>query len=103
MCIKPRPGAEAVEQADDVQSMQHSQQLVYQILDRLEAATESVARQKRDNGLYCIAERCAGDVLGARPRLVLSSVDMMFHMPLAQGACAQCSLVLAGSFDDQLF
>lgn len=94
MCIKPRPGAEAVEQADDVQSMQ----LVYQILDRLEAATESVARQKRDNGLYCIAERRAGDVLGARTRLVLSSVDMMFHVPLAQGACAQFSLVLADSY-----
>lgn len=65
VCVKPRPGSDAVEPSEDAQSLQQNADLLSKLHNRALEAKKSVDMKHQDQGLYCIAQRKAGDVLGA--------------------------------------
>ena len=64
VCVKPRPGGENVDPSEDAQSLQHNTVLLQSLQVRAQEAKAVVDAKKKDQGLYCIAQRKAGDVLG---------------------------------------
>jgi serine/threonine protein kinase len=66
VCVKPRPGGDSVDPSEDAQSLQHNTGLLQRLQKRAQEAKAIVDLQKKDQGLYCIKQRKAGDVLGMR-------------------------------------
>lgn len=65
VCVRPRPGGDGVESTEDAQSLQHNRILLESLQKRAMDAKLSISEKMKDQGLYCIAKRKAGDVLGA--------------------------------------
>ena len=76
VCVKPRPGGEHVDNAEDAHALQQTPHLLSQLQQRAAAAKEEVDSKAKADGLYCIAHRQTGDVLGA---------------PACPAPCASCS------------
>lgn len=64
VCVKPRPGGDSNGKAEDAQALAHDSKLLAQLLRRSANARKAIKAKKRQDGLYCIAERSTGDVLG---------------------------------------
>ena len=72
VCTMPRTGAKTDEKAGGVasaKSVEHDMSLLSHLLERSQAAAGKLQTMMRPHGLYCIAERHAGDILGATHHL----------------------------------
>ena len=81
VCTMPRTGAKTDEKAGGVasaKSVEHDMNLLSHLLERSQAAAGKLQTMMRPHGLYCIAERHAGDILGATHHLDTSDHRLKF-------------------------
>lgn len=70
VCVRPRPGGDGVESTEDAQALQHNSTLLHNLQTRATDAKRVITEKRKDQGLYCIAKRKEGDVLGTSPSTV---------------------------------
>ena len=65
VCVKPRLGGDHVDSSEDAHALQQDPVLLKKLQRRALAAKLEVDAKAKPVGLYCIAQRKTGDVLGA--------------------------------------
>jgi serine/threonine protein kinase len=65
VCVKPRLGGDHADSSEDAHALQQDPALLAKLQARAAAAKAEVDAKAKPEGLYCIAQRKTGDVLGA--------------------------------------